>query len=282
MNEEKEITKSGLEIFLEKVWNVVKMVFIVITAPIWFPWKLLFFRKEGRKFNQVDFSTKTFRILRSPITKTLKFAVFICVILLEILIVHKVRYSVITYPFTKNAVVNYYLNSNNLEISGLDETYKQEFQTAFDYIDTWSLDEKNKMHVILDSNLVKSSLKYTDNETISYILNKFNNDTTFSEEIRVLVKNINSTITRFINEIPADDLNKLNNFLSPIITVGSWAIDYAGALDLGGAVFDWAEEEYALKEKSLKINSEDIDKAIKTAEDYSNGSSLQTVSNYWK
>lgn len=268
--------------FGEKVWNVIKKILLIITSPIWFPWKVLFVRKEGRKFNQVDANTKMFRILRSPITKTLKFIVFLGIIFLEILIVHKVRYSSITYPFTKNAVMNYYLDEKMLEADGLDGSYKEEFETAFGYIDEWGLDEKNKMNVILNSDFFKDSLKYTDNEAISYILNKFNTDSVFRENVRIFVKNINGTITRFINEIPEKDFAELKDFLGPIINVSSWAIDYAGVLDIGGAVFNWAQEKYSIPEKSLKINAQDIEKGIKTGMDFGNGSSLQTVLDYWK
>lgn len=271
-----------MEEILQKIWRVIKIILLVITAPIWGPWKLLFFRKEGRKFSEVDSKTQTLRLVRSPITKPLKFVLFLAIIFLEVLIVHKVRYSVLTYPLTKNAVVNYYLNENRVELEGIDDNYKESFQTAFDYIDEWSLDEKNKMNVILDSDVVKDSLKYATNETISYALNKFNNDEAFRENVRLVVKNINSTITRFINEIPRDDFDRLNNFLKPIISVGSWAIDYAGALDIGGAVFNWSIGEYNIKEKSLNAKPEDIEKSIKTMVDYSNGASLNTVRNYWK
>lgn len=267
---------------LDKILNVIKKILLVITSPIWFPWKVLFFKKEGNKFNEVDSKTQMFRIIRSPLTKTLKFIVFIFVILLEVLLVYKIRYSPITYPITRNSVRGYYLNENRMDIEGVDENYKSDFEVALDYIDTWDLDEKNKMNVILDSDLVKQSLKYTDNKTISYILTKFNNDAEFRENVRIFVKNINSTITRFINEIPEKEFNELNNFLGPIITVSSWAIDYAGALDIGGAVFNWAIPRYNIGEKSLNATPANIEKAIKTGLDYMNGKSLETVRNYWK
>ena len=91
-----------------------------------------------------------------------------------------------------------------------------------------------------------------------------------------------TTITRFINEIPENDFARLNNFLGPIITVSSWAIDYAGVLNIGGAVFNWAVTKYNIEEKSLHANAFDIEKAIKSVFDYSNGASLNTVTNYWR
>lgn len=278
MNEEKKNQSVG-----EKIWNVIKIVLLVITSPVWFPWKVLFVRKEGNKYKDVDDRTKMLRLLRSPITKTLKFALFLFIILLEVLIVHKIRYSPITYPLTKNSVRNYYLNENRIEIEGVDGTnYKTDFEIMLDYVDTWDLDEKNKMHVILDSDLVKLSIKHTDNDTVYYILNKFNTDATFREDVRKFVKNINSMVTRFINEIPENDMTRLNNFLGPIISVSSWAIDYAGALDIGGAVFNWAVDKYNIGEKSLHANVADIEKALKTGIDFSNGASLNAVTNYWR
>ena len=270
------------ETIVNKIVNVLKCIFLVITSPIWFPWKILFVKKEGNKFKDVDSQTQMFRIIRAPLTKTLKFLVFIFVILLELLLVHKIRYSVVTYPLTKNSVRQYYLNENRMDIEGTDANYKDDFQIAFDYIDTWDLSEKNKMNVILDSDLVKSAIKYTDNETISYILTKFNTDANFRNDVRLFVKDINATVSRFIDEIPEKDFARLNNFLGPIISVSSWAIDYAGALDIGGAVFDWAVGKYNIQEKSLKVIPGNIEKAIRTGLDFGRGKSLETVSAYWK
>lgn len=266
---------------LYKIWKIIMKILMVITAPIWFPWKVLFVRKKGNKFNDVDSNTKMWRLLRSPVTKTLKFCVFLFIILLEIIIVHKIRYSPITYPFTRNAVMNYYLNENKMEVDGAIENYQDEFQILLSYVEIWDLDEKNKMHNILNSDLVKLSLKYTDDATISYILNKFNNDEVFRGNVRIFIKDINSTITRFLKEIPEADFKRLNTFLGPIITVSSWAIDYAGALEIGGAVFKWEVEENNISEKSLKVSAHNIELAIKTGFDYHDGASLETVKSYW-
>ena len=69
---------------------VIKIIFLVITSPIWLPWRLLFVRRKGRKFNEVNTVTKVFRILRSPITKPLKFALFIFILVVEISLINKI------------------------------------------------------------------------------------------------------------------------------------------------------------------------------------------------
>lgn len=268
--------------FLNHVWKILKTILLILTAPVWVPWKVLFVRPEGEKFKDVDDKTKMWRLTRSFFTKILKFAIFLLVILLEILLVHKVRYSVVTYPLTKNAVRQFYLNENKLEDIGVEEDKLSDFEIMLGFIDTWDLDEKNKMHVILNSDLVKYAIKYSDNETVFYVIHKFNEDVVFRENVRKLIKNVNTTITRFINEIPENDFARLNNFLGPIITVSSWAIDYAGVLNIGGAVFNWAVTKYNIEEKSLHANAFDIEKAIKSVFDYSNGASLNTVTNYWR
>ena len=56
------------------------------------------------------------------------------VILLEILLVHKVRYSVVTYPLTKNAVRQFYLNENKLEDIGVEEDKLSDFEIMLGFI----------------------------------------------------------------------------------------------------------------------------------------------------
>lgn len=64
-----------------KVWQKIKPIFLFVTFPIWYPWKLLFIKKEGNKFKDVDSQTKIFRIIRAPITKSLKLVCYIFIIL---------------------------------------------------------------------------------------------------------------------------------------------------------------------------------------------------------
>lgn len=269
----------------QKIIDGIKIFFLIITAPIWFPWKLLFVRKEGNKFKDVDSSTKVFRLVRSPITKPLKFVVFLLVIALEVLIVYKVRYSALTLPFTRRSVQTYYLG-NNTRIEGITEEendiIQSEYQKVFDYIDKWNLTEKNRMYVLLDSEAVKLSFKYIDAETITYILNKFNNDEVFRNDVNYFVANINQTLSRIIKEAPKDQLDRLQNFLGPITGITSLVMDYAEAVDILGTVFNWAVGEYQLKENSIHVSPNDLETSMRAGIDYSKGKSLNEVKNYWK
>ncbi len=262
---------------MKNIWKVIRTVLLAITSPVWFPWKLLFGRKGGE--NEANDPLK---VIGHALLNVAKLAVFMIVIFMELLVIHKIRYSPLTYPMTRNSVREYYLMDNTLELEGFDEAEKDGFEKMLDYIDGWDLDEKNKMTVILDSTLVKDAIKYTDNDTVYYIVDKFNRDGAFRERFRRAIKNIDATVTRFIKEIPENDFARLNDFLNPIISVSSWALDYASALDIGGAVFDWAVGEYDIRAKGLSASVIDIEKAIKTALDYSEGASLNTVSNYWQ
>lgn len=257
---------------IDTIGKILKIIFLTITIPFWGPWKLLYGFKKGEE--------KSYSLL--PLVNTLKFVVFLMLIILELFAFHKVLYSPITYPFTRNFVRNYYLNGSILEAEGIDKNKIDSFETMLGYIDEWEIEEKNKMSVILNSDFMKDVLKYTDNTTIYYVLDKFNNDEVFRDDLKAFIKNIDKNLTRFIKEIPDEELERLNTFLNPIIAVGSWAIDYAGALNIGGAVFDWAVNKYNIAEKSLHVNSFDLEKGIKTGNDFNDGASLETVASYWK
>lgn len=273
MNKDKK--NNNEKSFLDIVFDIVKFFFLAITSPIWFPWKLLF-RKNKEK------ERGTLEIASTAVLNTLKFVLFVSVIFIELIAIHKIRYSVLTYPLTRNSVREHYLNGSKLLDDGIEEEKREDFEKMLSYIDAWDLDERNKMHVILDSGFISDCLKYVDNETIFYVVDKFNNEQSFRDDVKEFIKEINPTVTRFINEIPKSDMERLDAFLAPIITVSSWAIDYAGVLNIGGAVFDWAINEYDIKEKSLHASGSDIEKGISTGLDFQNGKSLETVTNYWK
>lgn len=253
------------------VIKVLKIILIVLIFPIWLPWKLLFGRKSSE-------SPKTRKIFLNIV----KSFAFILILLVEVFLAHKIRYSPLTYGFTNASVRDYYLNENRLVLDGMDEDIKDSFEKALSYIDTWDMDERNKMNVILDSNLVKNFLKYTDNKTIDYILNKFNNDSNFREDFRDFIKNIDKNLSRFFKEIPEEDMDRLNSFIAPIVSVASWAIDYAGALNIGNSVFEWEVSKHNVGEKSLSASKNDIEKSIRTGLDFNQGASLETVVGYWK
>ncbi len=257
---------------LSTIKKILKIAFLTITIPFWGPWKLLYgFKKKQKE----SYALK-------PLVNTLKFFVFLIIIVLEFFAFHKVLYSPLTYPITRNSVRSYYLNGSKLELEGIDKDKVDDFDKMLSYIDTWELDEKNKMNVILNSNLMKDVLKYTDNTTIYYIIDKFNNEESFRNDLKTFIKNIDKNLSRFIKEIPDKDMERLNTFLNPIIAVSSWAIDYAGALNIGGAVFDWAVDKYSIREKSLSVSGTDLEKGIKTGKDFDKGASLKTVTDYWK
>ena len=222
--EDIELEKSS-----NKVLKVIKMILLIITAPIWFPWKVLFVRKESKKFKNVSTPKKVFRILRSPITKPLKFMIFLTIIGIELVLVYKVRYSPVTYTFTRASVHNYYLkgDTSKNKLMGIPSVkavdvndYYDELKIAFNYIDKWDLDSKNKMYVVLDADITKIGFKYMDRKSVEHVLNRFNTDEQFREDIKYIAKNVNKIISRadiidflWDNGVYADD-----NSLSVIVT----------------------------------------------------------------
>lgn len=270
---------------MNRVWNVIKKILIIITSPIWYPWKLLFVRSEEKKFKNVSTKTKVFRIIRGFITKPAKFAVYVFIISLEVLLIYKLRYSPVTYHFTRNRVHSYYLQKESLADNILGvvkmkasniENHNEEIKTAFSYIDNWSLDEKNKMYVLLDAKITKLAFKYTDDESISYVLNKFNTNEKFRDDIKYAAKNVNNILSRAIREFPSaypyDEINMFN----PVFTLGSYAVDYREVLDALGLISDTVlgSSEYEITEEA-KFRAEDIDLFTEMIIDFNNGMSIK-------
>lgn len=243
-----------------KVFNIFRMIFLIITAPVWFPWKVLFVRKESKKFKNVSTPKKVFRILRSPITKPIKLMLFLMIIGIEILVVYKARYSPVTYTFTRMSVHNYYLkeDSRSSKLMGLTNVnaaevsdFHDELKEAFDYIDKWDLDSKNKMYVVLDADITKIGFKYMDNRSIEHVLNRFNTDATFREDIRYIAKNVNKIISRAIKEFPeavpyAHDFDMI---LVPATKAASAGVDYRAILDIFGVA-----AKQVLNDSSYEVN----------------------------
>lgn len=257
-----------------KILEFFKKVFLIITSPIWFPWKVLFVRKPGHKFNEVSDKEKAFRLIRSPLTKPLKFVAFLFIILLEVLLVYKIRYSVLTFSITRNAVRDHYLTPN--EVMEENPVHKDALSTAFDYIDGWDLDAKNKMYVIFDADIIKWAFDYSSEATTTYILNKFNTDSTFRDDIHYIASNINSIFSRAIRELPgvlAHD--EFDYILDPLATLGSTITDYRAVLDLTGPMGTTATNRYNLKPHGTTFSSRDIDKALGMIVDFSKGSPLK-------
>ncbi len=259
-----------------RIGNFLKKLFLIITSPIWFPWKVLFIKKPGNKFADITGTKKLFRALRAPITKTLKFIVYVCIITLEILVVYKIRYSILTYPITKKSVQNYYLNSEDKP-----EEYKESLKRAFDHIDDWDLAAKNKMYVIFDSDIVKDAFLYTSDDTLQYVVEKFNDDETFREDLEYTATNIEQIAARAIKEIPDSlEIEEINVALKPIANVGSVAVDYRAALDVLGAFGDFILIEEDMKAGGIDMTDEEIDRSLEMFTNFARGMSLEEA--YYK
>lgn len=269
---------------------VIKLILLVITSPIWLPWKILFVRRKGRKFHEVSTSVKVFRILRSPFTKPLKFALFVFILFIEISLINKIRYSPITYTITRSSVHSYYLKENNNKklLSLSEDVYAielekhyDEFKTAFAYIDEWSLTEKNKMYVILDSKAVKYVFKYAADEDITYLLTRFNTDENLRTDIKDLVKNINKLISRGLGEVDAllsEESREVRILLDPFTIIGK-NLDYTVFLNTAGNMIELVESQS--NPSTMKPNrQDDLEEMIDTIIKYSKGATLKELGDF--
>ena len=274
----------------QKVINILKKIAIIITSPIWFPWKVLFIRKPEKKFNKVSNPIKVFRIVRSPITIPLKFICFMCIISLEVLVVYKARYSVVTYPVTRASVYNYYVKNttNTKKLLGITtvnaceiKNHNNEFKLAFSYIDDWDLSSKNKMYVTLDSKALKYVFNHIDDDTVSYLLNKFNTNADFRDDIHNIAKNINKLLQRLIKEIPEEvPYDEIQPIMAPFATISSYSVDYRQVLDILGTLINWVESNYGSVEENLDLSPENLDMVIELIVMYSEGNSITDSYNY--
>lgn len=270
--ESTEQKEKGEEKDTNKVWKVIRMILLIITSPVWFPWKVLFVRKPGNKFSEVSTGKKIFRIVRSPITKTLKLAVFLCIIGLEVLLVYKARYSVLTYNFTKNSVQDYYLSSKG----DVNEEYTESLKQAFDHIDDWDLDSKNKMYVVFDSDIMKTTIDAMPEDTTKHFLDRFNDDEDFREDIKDVAKNINGTLSRAVKELPETiDSDELNAILKPITTAGSAVVDYRAILDAAGSLATTAMKDTDMDLTKVDLKPNELDASLAMIINYSQGMSLE-------
>lgn len=253
-----------------KVWKIIKLILLIITSPIWFPWKILFVRRKGHKYKDMSTGIRVFRIIRSPITIPLKFILYLCIIGLEVLIIYKVRYSFITYPITKGSVQTYFLKSDFIA-----DNQKEELQKSFNHIDNWDLDSKNKMYVLLDSYVAKSFLENSNNQTLDLFLDKFNNDNHFRENVHDIAKNVDKTVSRAIEDMSSNvDNDELNTVLGASASIGAKTIDYRQALDiLGEGIKIIGEEEL----KNIEIDEKNIDETISSIASYSRGASIEEL-----
>ncbi len=257
-----------------KLSDIVYKIFLVITSPIWFPWKVLFVRKPGDKFKDVSTEEKIFRLVRSPITKPLKLLVFLFILFVEVMIFYKVRFSVATYPITRNSVHNYYLTPNAIVEENPEQ--KDNLSVAFDYIDEWDLDSKNKMYVIFDAEIVKWAFRYGSYDTTDYILSRFDTDAAFRDDIHYIVANIDSIFSRALKELPNElSHDEFDFILDPLANLGSTITDYRAVLDALAPVGNTAVQKYNLKSHSHGFSTRDIEKTISMIIDFSKGTSLK-------
>ncbi len=273
---------------VKKIMKVISKIFIIITSPLWYPWKLLFFRKEGKKFKDVSVSIKVFRILKSFITIPLKFILFMMVVAVEVLLLYKVRFSVVTYPITRAFVHNYYLKDTTFarSILGIDTVFavddygphKEELKKAFEYIDNWGLDEKNKMYVLLDARITKIGFRLINDDTISDVINRFNTEESFREDIKFAAKNVNSILQRGIKQFPEQvNIQELNTVLSPILTISSYTIDYREVLDVLGTIANFMlnDSSYEANKENNSFTKEEIYDALDMVIYFAKGKSIK-------
>ncbi len=275
---------------LNKIGHIILKIFIIITSPIWFFWKLLFVRKPENKFKNVSTSKKVFRLVRAPITLPLKFICFAFIISIELLIIYKVRYSPLTYHFTRNSVYNYYVKETNTveELLGITPVYaanidnhREEFKKAFAYIDEWDLNAKNKMYVILDSDFIKYALKEIDSRNVSYILNRFNTDAEFRARVSRSCKNVNNFMHRFIRELGEYiDLSIFNFLFESVANLTSLNLDYRQVLDILGTAYKLAFNSSDYNGKETYTPEYCLDMAMDFIEVYSDGKSLKETLDY--
>ncbi len=168
------------------IWLIIKNILKWITSPIWFPWKILFVRKETKKFESVNTPTKIFRILRSPITIPLKFILYLVIIILEISLIYQIKNFAIA-PFVRNDVKDYYITNNNLE-----------YETMFNIVDDQNIVTKNNFYTVMDSTLIKRVISEIPEDALSNLITTFNNDLKFQEAILHNIENINTVIPNII------------------------------------------------------------------------------------
>ncbi len=273
-----------------KIVNFLKKVLIIITMPIWWVWKILFVRKPEKKFKNMPLKIKVFRIIRGFITKPLKFGLFLTIIGLEILVVYKVRFSVLTYPLTRSSVHTFYLKKANTteKLLGIQpvlaadfNNHKEDFKTAFSYIDKWELDAKNKMYVILDSEVMKLAFIYGSEETVSYFLNRFNNDSVFREDFKLAVLNINKNLARLIKEFPeVANFTEFDAIFSYAAEISSYAVDYATILNIVGPFCRMGLKQYKVPVNSLEFPEKQLDILIESVTLFSKGMPLAETRDY--
>lgn len=266
VSKENEVVKNRS--ILNKVWKVVKVILLGITSPIWFPWKVLFVRKKGRKYSEVPTNVKIFRILRSPFTKTLKFCVYLLIIGVEIIAIYKVSNSFVSYPIKKRNVQSYYLDYAS------QNSNKEEFETSFLYIDDWSFKAKENIYTFFDSKIVKKIFENANEDTVNHFLNRFNNDKEFRDNVESLVANSNALVSRTVKEYKDKiDAGSFQSTANMIVNTTSYVVDFNMLFDVMDTFLDYIPES-SLNELYL-IEPNMVDTFFDACFNYNNGQSLE-------
>ncbi len=189
--------------------NIKKVVLAILkwgTSPIWFPWKVLFVRKPGKKFNEVDTKIKTFRVVRSPITMPLKFLLYVFIILVEVLIVYNVK-TLLSTPFVRDNVQKYYISNNTKDLDkSQKEKLEAKYEEMFSKIDKMPSKAKKNFYAVMDSSVVKTVFKNADAEVQEHLLDRFNNEEDVRKSIEYSAQNMNTLIPKYISgSIDEDD-----------------------------------------------------------------------------
>lgn len=267
----------------EKIKKICLNVLKWVTSPIWFPWKVLFVRKPEKKFKVVDRKTQIFRLVRSPITKPLKFIVFLLVMVLEVSSVYKAK-NFLGAPFIRSNVHNYYMNEL---LDDMDESKRNEFASKYDdmfqKVDEMSVQAKNNFYAIMDSDVFKAVLSSAKPEVTEYVLDKFNEDEKTRDIIEYNVKNMNTIIPKYINEFLSDTECVPKNsdlgddiarpvdgnceeitstpLYATILSLSSRTIDTNMLLDLAGTVMK-SEQCVGCKDIGSHVSTKDIDDGL--------------------
>lgn len=269
LNEGENISQKNI---WSKIWKVIRIILLGITSPIWFPWKVLFVRKKGRKYSEVDTKTRVFRILRSPLTKPLKFCVYLLIISAEFLVIYKASNSFVSYPFKKSSVQSYYLNYASMN------NYKEEFEKTFDYIDDWSFSAKGNMYTFYNSKVVKTIFEKANPDTVNHFLNKFNNDKEFRDNIESVVTNSNKLVKRLVSEYKDEiDAGPYQSTFDMIVNTTSYVVDFDMLFDIADTVLDYVDESDLNELKKLEPNM--VDALFEASFNYNNGQSLEDAIN---
>lgn len=134
------------------------------------------------------------------------------------------------------------------------------------------------MYVLLDADITKIGFKYMDKKNIEHVLNHFNADANFREDIRHIAKNVNRIISRTVKEFP-EQVPYAHDFdiiLVPVTNAVSVAVDYRAILDIFGTVANAIINlENVDINESFEMANVDIDLSLEMIIKFSKGFSIK-------